>query len=62
MLNKILNVFGYHAVIVRVNEADGIYWCFDYWADVTKYESESDHKTFAEVASLFNRRRKQNGN
>lgn len=58
MLNKILNAFGYHAVIVRVNEADGIHWCAEYWADVLKFDSASDHRTFTEVANLFNRRRK----
>ncbi len=57
MLNKILNAFGYHAVIVRVNEADGIYWCTDYWADVAEPDS-SDQRTFTEIANLFNRRRK----
>jgi len=58
MLNKILNAFGYHAVIVQVNEADGIHWCAKYWADVLKFDSASDHRTFIEVANLFNRRRK----
>lgn len=56
MLNKILNAFGYHAVIVRVNEADGIYWCADYWADVAELDS-SDERTFTEIANLFNRRK-----
>ena len=57
MLNKILNAFGYHAVIVRVNEADGIYWCVDYWSGVAEPDS-SDERTFTEIANLFNRRRK----
>lgn len=57
MLNKILNALGYHAVIVRVNEADGIYWCANYWAKFAEGDS-SDHRTFTEIANLFNRRRK----
>lgn len=54
MLNKLLNLFGFHVVIVRVNEANGIYWCADYWANVLKFDSESDQRTFTEVANLFN--------
>lgn len=58
MLNKILNAFGYHAVIVRVNEADGIYWCAKYWATDFAEPDSSDERTFTEIANLFNRRRK----
>lgn len=57
MLNKILNLFGYHSVIVRLNEADGIHWCAKYWAKFVDDDS-SDHRTFTEIANLFNRRRK----
>lgn len=58
MLNKILNLFGYHAVIVRLNEADGIFECADWWVNTVRFESENDDKHFTLVLNLFNRRRK----
>lgn len=53
MLNKLMNLFGYHAVIVPVSTATSIYDVARYWAQEIGFDSETDQQVFNQVANLF---------
>lgn len=54
MLNKLLNLFGYHAIVVPTPTATSIYDVTRYWSQEIGFDSETDQKIFNQVTNLFN--------